>query len=76
MGRSPGDTSLVGRLPSRQTPRKQHGARREVTSHNLLLSILYVSNETYVHFLEFILVDVVTLLYHYEVVWNGNHSSL
>ena len=25
---------------------------------------------------EFILVDVVTLLYMDEVIWNGNHSSL
>ena len=31
---------------------------------------------TYVHFVEFILVDVVTLLYKDEVIWNGNHSSL
>ena len=30
----------------------------------------------YVHFVEFILVDVVTLLYKDEVIWNGNHSSL
>ena len=30
----------------------------------------------YVHFEEFILVDVVTLLYKDKVIWNGNHSSL
>ena len=30
----------------------------------------------YVHIVEFILVDVVTLLYKDEVIWNGNHSSL
>ena len=30
----------------------------------------------YVHFVEFILVDVVTMLYMDEVIWNGNHSSL
>ena len=36
---------------------------------------IYVSNETntdvlYVHFVEVILVDVVTLLYKDEVIWN------
>ena len=30
----------------------------------------------YVYFVEFILVDVVTLLYRDVVIWNGNHSSL
>ena len=31
---------------------------------------------TYVNFVEIILVDVVTLLYKDEMIWNGNYSSL
>ena len=32
--------------------------------------------QTQMYIEEFILVDVVTLLYMDEVIWNGNHSSL
>ena len=46
-----------------------------------VLNIGYVSNETNTNvrmhtFEEFILVDVVTLLYMDEVIGYGNHSSL